>query len=174
MKISVMGYSGSGKSTLAKLLGEHYQLPVFHLDQIHFEKDWKQKNYQDVISELDQILSLKDWIIDGNYGNYKLEQRLNDSDQIVFLSLNRFQCFYRCYKRYLHHRGKTRDDVTPGCLEKFDKTFAWWVLHEGRNSQRKRTMAMNLAPHEKKTIHLATSKDVQNFIAQLPNRKEES
>lgn len=172
MKISIMGYSGSGKSTLAKLLGEYYDLPVFHLDKIHFLKDWKQKDYRDAIREVDQILSLKDWVIDGNYGNYRLEERLEDSDLIVFLALNPFQCFYRCYKRYLQHRGKSRDDVTAGCIEKFDKGFAWWILYQGRRPQKKRTMANHLAPYKKKTIHLTTSKDVQCFIAKLADRKE--
>jgi len=36
MKIAVNGYSGSGKSTLARRLGELYQIPVLHLDTVHW------------------------------------------------------------------------------------------------------------------------------------------
>lgn len=43
MKIAVIGYSGSGKSTLAGVLGERYDIPVLHLDRVHFLPDWQER-----------------------------------------------------------------------------------------------------------------------------------
>ena len=40
MKILVLGFSGSGKSTLARNLSNHYNLPLLHIDSIHFLPNW--------------------------------------------------------------------------------------------------------------------------------------
>ena len=44
MKIVIIGYSGSGKSTLAKNLGAHYNIPVLHMDSIHFKDGWVERD----------------------------------------------------------------------------------------------------------------------------------
>ena len=41
MKIQIYGYSGSGKSTLAHDLGAKLELPVLHMDTVHFLPGWQ-------------------------------------------------------------------------------------------------------------------------------------
>lgn len=43
MRIAVIGYSGSGKSTLADALGKLYNIPVLHLDSVHFLPGWQER-----------------------------------------------------------------------------------------------------------------------------------
>ena len=43
MKIVIIGFSGSGKSTLAKILGNHYNIPVLHLDSVNFKPGWEMR-----------------------------------------------------------------------------------------------------------------------------------
>ena len=52
MKIAVNGYSGSGKSTLARRLGELYQIPVLHLDTVHWLPGWEEKAEEQERSEV--------------------------------------------------------------------------------------------------------------------------
>ena len=52
MKIAVLGFSGCGKSTLAQKLGEKYQLPVLHLDRVHFAANWVERELEDKLRDV--------------------------------------------------------------------------------------------------------------------------
>ena len=68
MKIAVNGYSGSGKSTLASSLGELYQIPVLHLDTVHWLPGWEEKGEGQERSEVRAFMDRNaSWVIDGNY-----------------------------------------------------------------------------------------------------------
>jgi len=41
--IVIVAGPGSGKSTLARMLGERLNLPVFHVDQIHWQENWVER-----------------------------------------------------------------------------------------------------------------------------------
>ena len=41
MRIAIMGYAGSGKTFLAKYLSEKVNIPVLHLDEVKYTKEWK-------------------------------------------------------------------------------------------------------------------------------------
>lgn len=164
MKISILGYSGSGKSTLARRIGESLSLPVFHLDQVHFKKNWEQKPYGEALEEVRSILKQDHWVIDGNYGNFLLQERLQDSDLILVLRMNRFLCLGRCYKRYRQFKGQTRPDVAAGCREKFDLPFIWWILYKGRNNQKRKAQQKKLEAFKEKTVYFNHQKEVRHFL----------
>ena len=42
-RIVIVAGPGSGKSTLARILGERLNLPVFHVDQIHWQENWVER-----------------------------------------------------------------------------------------------------------------------------------
>ena len=48
------------------------------------------------------------------------------------LCFGRFTCLSRVLKRWWKNRGKVRYSSAPGCEEKIDAEFLWWVLHQGR------------------------------------------
>lgn len=131
MRIAILGYSGSGKSTLAKALGRYYGCPVLHLDCLHFRENWQERPDQEALQILKPYMRNSHWVIDGNYRSLAQEKRLELADHIIILALPRFLRLRRAWNRYRQHRGQVRDSVAPGCLEKFDLPFAWWILHKG-------------------------------------------
>ena len=86
MKIQIIGYSGSGKSTLARKLGEYYNIPVLHLDSVHFKNNWEERTdeeFNEIVSRF--IEENESWIIDGNYSRIA-PIRFEISDQLIFLN----------------------------------------------------------------------------------------
>ena len=131
MKIAVIGFSGAGKSTLAAVLGKHYDIPVLHMDAIHFLPNWVERDDADMLSDVQQFLSEHDsWVIDGNYSRILFDARIEQADRIVILQFNRLVCFWRAFWRSKKYKNQTRPDMAPGCMEKFDKEFARWILFE--------------------------------------------
>ncbi len=62
-------------------------------------------------------------------GTYVSTQRLvwPRADTIVFLDFPRAVCLWRVMLRYLSHRGRTRQDMTPGCPETLDFEFVEYI-----------------------------------------------
>lgn len=138
MKILIKGYSGSGKSTFAKILGKHYNIPVLHLDSIHFKKNWEERNDDEFDSIVQKFIKDNEsWIIDGNYTKIA-KQRNEIADMTFFFDFNRFFCLKSVISRYHKYKGKTREDMAEGCNEKIDFSFLWWVFYKGRTKKRKR------------------------------------
>lgn len=135
MRIAVMGYSGSGKSTLARALGQRHGCPVVHMDILHFRKNWEERPNEVAMFLLKPWLDEPSWVIDGNYHSLGFEERIELADKIIILQLPRLVCLFRAYRRYRKYQGQVRPDMAPGCPEKFDLPFVWWILHKGRNKQ---------------------------------------
>lgn len=73
-----------------------------------------------------QLVAGDRWLIDGNYGG-TLDLRLAAADAVVFLDTPRLRCLVRIVRRALKHRGRSRDDMTPGCPERLTWEFVRWV-----------------------------------------------
>jgi adenylate kinase family enzyme len=50
-KVMIFGRPGSGKSTFALKLSQTTGLPLYHLDKYFFESHWKERNYQEFLSD---------------------------------------------------------------------------------------------------------------------------
>ncbi len=138
MKISILGYSGSGKSTLAKSLGGLYDVPVLHLDYVHFLPNWEERTREEMSAIVQQFLDGNDaWVIDGTYSHNCFERRIQESDLVIFLDFNRVACFFRAWKRYRENKGRTRMDMAEGCIERFNGEFIRWLLRDGRTRKRR-------------------------------------
>ena len=133
VKIAVIGYSGSGKSTLAAALARKDQLPLLHLDCVHWLPGWveqePEREQQLVKAFMD---SHSDWVIDGNYRSLLQQRRLEEADEIVFLGFNRVAAFFRAGHRARVYAGRPRPSMTDGCEEKFDGEFIRWILWDSR------------------------------------------
>lgn len=135
MKVAILGYSGAGKSTLAKELGHQLSLPVLHLDTINCLPGWQERPREEARAMAAEFMKKPGWVIDGNYASLLQERRLDEADSIILLAFPRFFCLYWAWRRYRQNRGTVRDTVSPGCPEKFDLAFIWWILWEGRNKK---------------------------------------
>ncbi|MDE5616237.1 MAG: AAA family ATPase, partial [Clostridia bacterium] len=67
MKLLILGLSCSGKTTISNHLSKILKIPCYHLDSYYWESCW----IKNAKFDINEIINLKDWIIDGNY--YKEE-----------------------------------------------------------------------------------------------------
>lgn len=168
MRIAILGHSGSGKSTLAKQLGEHYGIPVLHLDSVNFESGWVMKDRDKARAEVLSFMEQNDsWVIDGNYGGFYREERLERADRIVYLNFPRHICLLRAFNRYLHYRGQTRPDMADGCREKFDFEFFRWIMWEGRSKSKMQSCADICRKYADKTLVFQNPKQLAKWIKTL-------
>ena len=177
MKISIMGYSGSGKSTLAQFLGKQYGIPVLHLDTVNFSSGWQERDRAQAVKLVQDFMNQNNsWVIDGNYSAFLQQERLCQSEQIIFMAFNRFNCLWRAFQRYRQYQGRTRESMAPGCNEKLDREFVAWILLEGRKKSRWQGYKKALQPHMQKVIIIKNQRQLEGYMAgnrgKLPQRQK--
>ena len=146
MKIAILGLSGSGKSTLAKQLGSFYHAPVLHLDAVHFLPGWVER----VPGEEEQLVTS---FLDTH------------SSWIIVLAYNRFLCLWRVIRRWWANRGVVRDSSAPGCMEKIDAEFVWWVLYQGRTPARIAGYRQIARQYPEKFILIQNPRQLARFLS---------
>ncbi|AJQ95682.1 hypothetical protein [Gynuella sunshinyii] len=98
-RIAILGNGGAGKSTLALLIGRATGIPVFHLDQIIWEENWKAISESEFQRKHEQIVAMPSWVIEGLGYNSTLWSRMRSADQIIFIDLPIFQHLFWAAKR---------------------------------------------------------------------------
>ncbi len=141
-RVLVIGSPGAGKSTLAHKLADRTNLPLFHLDQMHWLPGWVERGRDEGRAELARILAGDRWIIDGNYGSI-LPMRLERADTVIWLDYPTWLCLKRVLKRWWQHRGRTRPDMTEGCPERLNLEFLHYVLSFRRAWQARNAAALD-------------------------------
>ena len=126
-RVLVIGPCGAGKSTAATELGRLLDLPVHHLDQLHWREGWVESSREELEAVLAPILASERWLIDGNYGG-TMAARLERADTVVYLDYPTWLCLWRALKRVLRFRRQVRPDMAPGCPERFDPEFFRYIL----------------------------------------------
>ena len=101
--------------------GKLFRCPVLHLDRIQFEPGWKERDRGEAKRMAEEFLDENEkrgWIIDGNYTGFSQERRLKEADLIVFMNYPRWICLWQALMRSHIYRGRTREDMGDGCIEK--------------------------------------------------------
>ena len=170
MKVSIMGYSGSGKSTLAKAVAKSYECEALHLDTVQFLENWEVRPIEESQKIVSTFLENESWVIDGNYSNFHLAERLANSDQIVLLLFSRWASLRRATARYFKYRGKTRPDMAAGCEEKLDAEFVWWLLYQGRDKKRRQFFKDIQKNHSEKIVIIKNQRQLDRFYKELEEK----
>ena len=126
-RVLVIGSGGAGKSSFAVQLAEHTGLPLIHLDAEFWKPGWVETPKDEWAAKVEKLVSQERWIMDGNFGG-TMERRIAACDTVVFLDISRWVCLWRVIARRVRHHGRARPDMTPGCNEKLDGIFLWWIL----------------------------------------------
>ena len=164
MKIAILGYSGSGKSTLARQLADRFGAPALFLDTVHFLPGWKERGTAESRAIVADFLCHESWVIDGNYTNLCMRERLEQADIVLLLLFPRAVCLFRAWKRLRQFRGRTRDSMTADCPEKLDREFLWWILYKGRARAKRRQWRQIMADYPEKTRILKNARQVSAFL----------
>lgn len=120
-KISIIGGPGTGKSTLASNLGKVLDISVYHIDGIHHLPNWEIRNKEERDKIILDTIKNSKWIIDGTYHS-TLEERVKNSDLIIFLHYSTLARLKGIFTRYFKNRNKEKPEI-PGCKEKMTLEF---------------------------------------------------
>ena len=134
-RILVLGSPGSGKSIFSKKLSAFIGLPLYHMDDLYWEKCWRRPDPNKFLSILSTVIESEYWMLDGNYVS-SLELRLQRADAVVFLDISTYQCLISVLLRSLHRfigdratlPAQIRDDVTYTPKLSFNFSFIKKVI----------------------------------------------
>lgn len=157
MKIAVLGYAGSGKTYLSDYLSQKKNIPVLHLDDIKWDKEWELVDDAVVLPKVKDFMENDNWIIDGYYTYLMIDERLESADKIILLLLPRVTCFFRALKRTkLRRKDGYKNDMN------------WWfvkfILFECRNRERRAFYNEISKKYKNKTVILKTKRQVDEFL----------
>lgn len=157
MKIAILGYAGSGKTYLSDNLSENKKIPVLHLDDVKWDKEWKPIDDSVVLPQVAEFMAKDNWIIDGYYKYLLYNERLESADLIVLLLLPRLTCFYRAVKR-------TKSRRKDGYKNDLNWWFVKFTLFGCRNKERRQNYAEIAEKYKNKTAVLKTQRQVDEFM----------
>lgn len=161
MKVAIIGYSGCGKSTLASTIARENNVPLLHLDKVHWIPGWIERPEEQEKKIIKEFMDKNDsWVIDGNYQSLEYSRRMEEADRIIFLAFPRLICLARAWRRARKYRGKTRSSMAEGCPEKLDAEFVLWILHEGRTRKIQENYKRIMLKYGDKAVKIHNQKEL--------------
>lgn len=155
-RILVIGSPGAGKSTLARRLSERLNLPLIHLDREYFGPGWAVPSRPEWRERVRALVARPEWVMEGNYAS-TFDIRVPRATAIVWLDLPRWQCLWSVAWRVLRHHGRTRPDLGPDCVEKFDWSFMRWIWsYPARMKPKTARMLERVRPDQ--SVHILTAR----------------
>lgn len=164
-RVAVIGCPGSGKTTFARSLGELLSREVIHLDKVLWGANWQMLPYDERQVIHGNLISADSWLIDGMWKSH-LTERLDKATLVIFLDYKRSVSFNRAIKRRIKYRGKQRDDIADGCLEKLDSYFLRYIW-TFRRRVRPYIHSVLAARPSLNVVTLSTPKQTQRFLDTL-------
>lgn len=170
-RISIIGSGGAGKSTLARALGDLLNLPVIHLDAVHWKPGWVETPKGEWRTVVQELIGNDEWIIDGNYGG-TMEMRLAASDTVFYLDYPRRVCIYRALRRCITYYNRTRPDMGPGCNEKLDFEFLAWIWNFPNRSGAEIEKRLSALNDSVRVIRHRSPAETSRFLSKLKEARD--
>ena len=130
-RIVIVGCSGSGKSILARKLGSRLELPVVHLDVLHYLPGWKRASLAEFRARVTEAHRGEAWISEGNFASWTFDIRLPRAESIIVLERPRWLCLWRVIRRAAMER-RDRPDLPLGCPEQVDRDLLGYIWNFGK------------------------------------------
>ncbi|MET0967646.1 MAG: adenylate kinase [Tardiphaga sp.] len=138
-RVLILGSPGAGKTVAARALADVTGLPAVHLDGHFWQPGWRESDAEVWHATVERLSAAPGWIMDGNYRG-TLPLRLARADTLIHLDYQTGLCLWRVLRRTFTGWGCPRDELPPGCPERFDRQFLIYVLRY-RRDQRPRDIA---------------------------------
>ncbi len=164
-RIAVIGCLGSGKTTFTLKLGSIISRHVVHLDKVLWGANWQMLPYDERQIIHNNLVSTDNWIIDGMWKSH-LNERLDRATTVIFLDYKRSISIRRAIHRRIKYRGKQRDDIADGCLEKLDNYFLNYIW-TFRRKVRPLILSELASRPQLNVITLSSPKQTEMFLQNL-------
>ncbi len=166
-RVMILGSPGAGKSTLSFALSEKTGIPVTHLDKLFWTPGWVSVSAEELDKKIESAVSEDKWIIDGNYSR-TIPLRLERCDTVIFLDYPTHVCLFGVIKRILTNHGKVREDMSPGCPERFDLEFLKYVVGFRKNQRAKILSLLSSDSAAGKSVYtLKNRAECRRFLSEL-------
>jgi adenylate kinase family enzyme len=128
-RICVIGRAGSGKTTAALSLSKALGIPVVHLDQLYWGRDWRAVSGDSFHAADAAAISKEAWILDGGYiSTPSFAERVERAELVVITEASLVRCLSRVLWRSIAYGGRPRGDRPDGADEAFSLTFLIWIV----------------------------------------------
>ena len=165
-RVMIIGQPGSGKSTLARQIGDITQLPVVHIDLIHWKEGWVERKGAEKDALIAKVHAQDTWIFEGGRSS-TWPERLARADTVIWLDLSLPLRLRRVVWRTLKHYGKSRPDLPKGCPERFDLEFYQFIWRTRHTSRTRAISLLQSAPPDKAVHHLRSPREVAHYLSSL-------
>ena len=169
-RVMVVGQPGAGKSTLARALGAGLALPVVHIDLIHWQAGWVERDRDDKLPLIRAAEDTEAWVIEGGL-SATWDRRLDRADWLVWIDRPWPRRAWRVLRRSWRYRGRSRPDLPDGCPEAFGRQtleflgYIWRTRASGR--ARMADLAARGAAAGKRVVRLRSDRDARAWLAGL-------
>jgi len=167
-RIMIVGQPGSGKSTLARALGERTGLPVVHIDKIHWQPGWVERDRAETSRLCREAEQQARWIFEGGH-SATWPSRLMRADMLVCLDRPVGLRLWRVMRRAVTGLGRTRPDMADGCPERLSSLpeFIHYIWTTRNTARAKIARLAAAAPAGCRVVRLSSDQDVTHFLAEF-------
>lgn len=160
-RIAVIGISGVGKSTFARSLSAALCLPLYHMDQLFWDRNWQAVQDTKWLAAEHDLIKQECWIIEG-YINPQSIGRLSSAEKIIYLDFSGFHCAWNGLKRWWKYKGKKRPELPEGCIEKLNLKYLLTMLRRCERNDIEMTLTLSNSQH--KLIRLTKTSEMVFFL----------
>lgn len=164
-RIMIVGQCGAGKSTLARALGERTNLPVIHIDRIHWQPGWVERSKAEKTRLCHEAEARSHWIFEGGH-SVTWPSRLARADMVVWLDRPVALRLWRVIRRAVTGLGRTRPDMADGCPERLSSLpeFIRYIWTTRNSAHAKIARLLAGAPSGCEVVRLRSDADVADFL----------
>ncbi|MGM0924004.1 MAG: DNA topology modulation protein FlaR [Bacillota bacterium] len=163
-KIHIIGGSGSGKSFIAERLAKYFNIPVYDLDNIFWDKESAHYGKRNTIEKRDemlsQILKRECWLIEGVYYGW-LNQSFTEADYVFVIKSNVYIRDWRIIKRFVKRRLRIESTTKKETIKSLYQLIKWNHTYDRDNLTKALKM---LKEHQDKVFVVKSNEEILKFF----------
>lgn len=162
-RVVILGCPGSGKSTFARALKAKTNIPLYYLDMIWHKPDKTNISKEEFDRQLNQLLHMQQWIIDGNYLR-TMELRIKRCDTVFLLDIPLETCLLGAASRI----GQKREDM-PWVETELDSEFKQWICDFHQDQLPQIYALLRKYSAKKNIIVFQSRQDIDTYLERMEN-----